>query len=106
MVDLRFIRPVRPGDTITFNGEVTGTFREANGLRVNVKIEAQNQRGDTTGVGSGSAVVPRHTCRRKSRDGLQNLTFTLPPHRGRAFVITPKSWAYLERKRQRLLHYS
>ncbi len=58
MVDLRFIRPVRPGDTITFSGEVTGTSREANGLKVNVKIEAQNQRGDTTGVGSGSAVVP------------------------------------------------
>ena len=59
MVDLRFIRPVRPGDTITFSGEVTGTSREANGLRVNVKIEAQNQRGDTTGVGSGSAIVPQ-----------------------------------------------
>ena len=58
MVDLRFIRPVRPGDTITFTGEVTGTSREANGLKVNVKIEAQNQRGDTTGVGSGSAIVP------------------------------------------------
>ena len=59
IVDLRFIRPVRPGDTITFNGEVTGTSREANGLRVNVRIEAQNQRGDTTGVGSGSAIVPQ-----------------------------------------------
>ena len=58
MVDLRFIRPVRPGDTITFTGEVTGTSREANGLKVSVKIEAQNQRGDTTGVGSGSAIVP------------------------------------------------
>ena len=58
MVDLRFIRPVRPGDTITFTGEVTGTSREANGLKVSVKIEAQNERGDTTGVGSGSAVVP------------------------------------------------
>lgn len=58
MVDLRFIRPVRPGDTVTLTGEVTGTSREANGLKVNVKIEAQNQRGDTTGVGSGSAVVP------------------------------------------------
>ncbi len=57
-VDLRFIRPVRPGDTITFTGEVTGTSREANGLKVSVKIEAQNQRGDVTGVGSGSAVVP------------------------------------------------
>ena len=57
-VDLRFLRPVRPGDTITFNGEVSGTSREANGLKVNVKIEAQNQRDDTTGVGAGSAVVP------------------------------------------------
>jgi acyl dehydratase len=57
-VDLRFIRPVRPGDTITFAGEVTGTSREANGQRVDVKIEVQNQRGDTTAVGSGSAIVP------------------------------------------------
>ena len=59
MVDLRFLRPVRPGDTITFSGEVDGTSREANGLKVNVKIEVQNQRGDTTGVGSGSAIVPQ-----------------------------------------------
>ena len=58
-VDLRFLRPVRPGDTVTFTGEVTGTSREANGLKVNVKIEARNQRGDTTGAGSGSAVVPQ-----------------------------------------------
>ena len=58
VVDLRFIRPVRPGDTVTFSGEITGTSREANGLKVDVKIEAQNQRGDTTGVGSGSAIVP------------------------------------------------
>ena len=58
MVDLRFIRPVRPGDTVTFTGEVSGTSREANGQKVNVKIEAQNQRGDTTAVGSGSAIVP------------------------------------------------
>ena len=59
IVDLRFIRPVRPGDTITLSGEVTGTTREANGLKVNVRIEAQNQRGDLTGVGSGSCVVPQ-----------------------------------------------
>ena len=57
-VDLRFLRPVRPGDTITFTGEVTGSSREANGLKVNVKIEARNQRGDTTAVGTGSAIVP------------------------------------------------
>ena len=58
MVDLRFLRPVRPGDTITFSGEVADISREANGQRVNVKIEVCNQRGDTTAVGTGSAIVP------------------------------------------------
>jgi acyl dehydratase len=57
-VDLRFLRPVRPGDTITFTGKVSGTTREANGARVSVDIEVKNQKGDTTGVGQGSAIVP------------------------------------------------
>ena len=57
-VDLRFLRPVRPGDTITFTGTVTGVSREVNGSRVSVDIKVENQRGDTTGVGQGSAVVP------------------------------------------------
>ena len=57
-VDLRFLRPVRPGDTITFSGTVTGVTREVNGSRVSVEIKAENQRGDTTGAGQGSAVVP------------------------------------------------
>ena len=58
VVDLRFLRPVRPGDTITFTGKVTGATREANGNRVSVDIEVKNQKGDTTGVGQGSAIVP------------------------------------------------
>ena len=57
-VDLRFLRPVRPGDTITFTGNIVGVTREVNGSRVSVEIKAENQRGDTTGVGQGSAVVP------------------------------------------------
>ena len=57
-VDLRFLRPVRPGDTITFTGTVTGVSREVNGSRVSVDVKVENQRGDTTGVGQGSAVVP------------------------------------------------
>ena len=57
-VDLRFLRPVRPGDTITFSGKIIGLDREANGSRVSVEIKAENQRGDTTAVGQGSAVVP------------------------------------------------
>ncbi|HAA94483.1 MAG: hypothetical protein FI717_08220 [SAR202 cluster bacterium] len=58
VVDLRFLRPVRPGDTITFSGTVSGTSREANGSKVSVDIGVKNQRGDTTGVGQGSAIVP------------------------------------------------
>ncbi len=57
-VDLRFLRPVRPGDTITFTGKIVGVTREVNGSRVSVEIKAENQRGDTTGAGQGSAVVP------------------------------------------------
>ncbi len=58
VVDLRFLRPVRPGDIITFTGKVTGIAREANGNRISVDIEVKNQKGDTTGVGQGSAIVP------------------------------------------------
>jgi acyl dehydratase len=57
-VDLRFLRPVRPGDTITFAGKITGVSQEANGSKMSVKITVQNQNGDTTGAGTGSAIVP------------------------------------------------
>ena len=57
-VDIRFLRPVRPGDTITFSGKISGITREANGSKVSVNITAENQKGDTTGVGQGSAIVP------------------------------------------------
>ena len=58
MVDLRFLRPVRPGDTITFNGKIADITREANGSKVTVDIEVNNQNGNTTGAGKGSVVVP------------------------------------------------
>ncbi len=58
IVDLRFLRPVRPGDTITFSGKIIDTTREANGSKVSVEIKVENQNGDTTGVGTGSAIVP------------------------------------------------
>lgn len=58
MVDLRFLRPVRPGDTITFSGKISGMTREANGSKVSVEITVENQNGDTTAVGAGSAIVP------------------------------------------------
>ena len=57
-VDLRFLRPVRPGDTIKFTGKITAVSREANGSKVSVEIMAVNQNGNTTGAGAGSAIVP------------------------------------------------
>ncbi len=58
MVDLRFLRPVRPGDTVTFNGKVTAIAKEANGCRVSVEVSATNQKGDVTAAGTGACVVP------------------------------------------------
>jgi 3-hydroxybutyryl-CoA dehydratase len=58
MMDLRFLRPVRPGDTLTFSGTITDMALEANGSKVSVEIKVLNQNGDTAGVGKGSAIVP------------------------------------------------
>jgi 3-hydroxybutyryl-CoA dehydratase len=57
-VDLRFLRPVRPGDTITLSGKVTAIAREPNGGRVTVEVTATNQKGDVTATGSGACIVP------------------------------------------------
>lgn len=57
-VDLRFLRPVRDGDTVTMSGKVSGTSPEPNGQRVSVDLAIQNQNGETTAAGKGSAVVP------------------------------------------------
>ena len=58
MVDLRFLRPVRPGDSVTFTGKVTGIAKEADGNRVSVEVSATNQKGDVTAAGAGACIVP------------------------------------------------
>lgn len=58
VVELRFLRPVRPGDTVTFGGKVTDIVKVTNGVRIAVEVTATNQRGDTTAAGTGSCVVP------------------------------------------------
>lgn len=58
IVDLRFLRPVRPGDTITMSGKVTAVTRLANGGRVTVEVTGTNQKGDTTAIGTGGCIVP------------------------------------------------
>lgn len=58
MVDLRFLRPLRPGDTVTFVGTVIDITRVADGCRVAMDVQATNQNGDITASGSGSCTVP------------------------------------------------
>jgi acyl dehydratase len=58
MVDMRFLRPVRPGDTVTFTGKVTATQKEADGTRVTVEVTGTNQKGAVTAAGMGACVVP------------------------------------------------
>ena len=58
LIDLRFLRPVRPGDTVTFTGKVTAISRLANGGRVSVEVTGTNQKGDVTAAGSGACIVP------------------------------------------------
>jgi acyl dehydratase len=61
MIDLRFLRPVRPGDTITMSGKVTSITRVPNGGRVMVEVTGTNQKGDVTAAGTGGCIVPSLT---------------------------------------------
>ncbi len=58
MVELRFLRPVRPGDTVTFTGKVTEITKVTNGGRVAVEVTGTNQKGDVTAAGAGACIVP------------------------------------------------
>jgi acyl dehydratase len=58
MVELRFLRPARPGDTVTFTGKITAIDRTVDGARVFIGVTATNQKGDVTAVGTGSCIVP------------------------------------------------
>lgn len=57
-VNLKFLRPVKDGDTITVSGSVIQQDPVDSGTQVTVMVQCQNQNGDTTAVGQGSAIVP------------------------------------------------
>lgn len=56
-VNLKFLRPVKSGDTITVTGEVAAQEPDDDGARVTVNLVCHNQNGDRTAVGAGAAVV-------------------------------------------------
>jgi len=57
-VDLKNIKLVMDGDTITVRGRVTDVEPVKEGSLVTVAITCENQRGEKTSVGGASAVVP------------------------------------------------
>ena len=58
-LNLKFLRPVKDGDTISVKGKVSERLEEDAGTRVTVEVWCENQNGDKTAVGTGSAMVPR-----------------------------------------------
>jgi acyl dehydratase len=56
-VNLKFLRPVKGGDTITVTGEVLRQEEADNGTQVIVNLFCENQNGDRTAVGVGTAVI-------------------------------------------------
>jgi acyl dehydratase len=58
-LDMRFVKPVVDGDTITVHGFVTELATEAGGTRVTLEVWCENHTGAKTALGTGSAVIPR-----------------------------------------------
>ena len=56
-VNLKFLRPVKEGDTITVGGAVNSRQTVDNGTLVTVDLYCENQNGDKTAIGQGSALV-------------------------------------------------
>ena len=56
-VNLKFLRPVKEGDTITVGGSVNSRQEVENGTMVIVDLYCENQNGDKTAIGQGTAIV-------------------------------------------------
>ena len=56
-VNLKFLRPVKEGDTITVGGSVNSRQKVENGTMVIVDLYCENQNGDKTAIGQGTAIV-------------------------------------------------
>ena len=56
-VNLKFLRPVKSGDTITVTGKVSHQQKIENGTLVTVDLFCENQDRDRTAIGNGTAVI-------------------------------------------------
>jgi len=57
VVNLKFLRPVKEGDAFTISGQYNSSAVVESGTLVTIDITCQNQNGDTTAIGQGSAVI-------------------------------------------------
>ena len=57
-LNLKFLRPVKNGDTITVHGAVSRQEKVENGTMVTVDVFCENQNQDKTAVGAATAIVP------------------------------------------------
>ena len=56
-VNLKFLRPVKHGDTVTVHGSVRHQERIDEGTLVTVDLYCENQNLEKTSIGTGSAIV-------------------------------------------------
>ena len=57
-VNLKFLRPVEDGDTVTVRGAVRHQEQVDSGTLVTVDLYCENQDSHKTAIGAGTAVVP------------------------------------------------
>jgi acyl dehydratase len=56
-MDVKFIRPIYAGDTVTAHGRISGKAETSTGIRVALDIWCDTQRGEPVTVGTASLVV-------------------------------------------------
>ena len=52
-----YLKPLIQGDTVSVSGSVVSTEQIDAGLLVTINIQCENQNGEKTAIGQGSAVV-------------------------------------------------
>jgi len=56
-IDVKFIRPIYAGDTVTARGRITGKSATSTGVRIALDIWCETQRGEPVTVGTADVVV-------------------------------------------------
>jgi acyl dehydratase len=56
-IDVKFIRPIYAGDTVTARGRITGKSATSTGVRIALEIWCETQRGKPVTVGTADVVV-------------------------------------------------